>query len=59
MISSLFFTLSGLCFVAMFLPQRSSQARQQLETYYVCDPESHPNSEMEVASPALVGESRG
>ncbi len=57
MISSLCFSLSALCFVAMFLPQRPSRPRQQLETYYVCDPESHPSSETEAALPALAGAS--
>ena len=59
MISPLLFSLSALCFVAMFLPTRPSQARQSLETYYVCDPESYPSPESEVASLAMAGESRG
>ena len=58
MISSLLFSLSALCFVAMFLPTRPSQARQTLETYYVCDPESYPDSDREEASLALAGDAR-
>lgn len=54
MISIVLFSLSALCFLAMFLPQRPSH-RQQLETYYVCDPESLPNRQQEAASTALVG----
>jgi hypothetical protein len=55
MISSLLFSLSALCFVAMLLPKRSSQAGHQLETYYVCDPESFPNSDRNVPSLAMAG----
>jgi hypothetical protein len=54
MISFVMFSLSALCFVAMFLPRRPSKPRQELETYYVCDPESHPNRQEEAASPALA-----
>jgi hypothetical protein len=59
MISSLLFSMSALCFVAMFLPQRPSRPRQSLETYFVCDPESYPSSEKEVALPALAGGTHG
>ncbi len=59
MISSFCFTLSAFCFVAMFLPQRPTRPRQELETYYVCDPESLPTSDREDAELALAGESRG
>jgi hypothetical protein len=58
MISILLFSLSSACFVAMVLPSRPTQAHQTLETYYVCGPESLPNTEMEVALPALAGEPR-
>jgi hypothetical protein len=59
MVSPLLFSLSAACFVAMFLPQRPSRPRQQLETYYVCGTESLPNSESEVGSSALAGASHG
>ena len=59
MISSLLFSMSALCFVAMFVPQRPRQPRPQVETYYVCDPDSRPESQMEFASPAMAGELRG
>ena len=59
MVSSLLFSMSAACFLAMFLPQRPSRPRQQLETYYVCGPESFPNSESEVGPSALAGASYG
>jgi len=55
MVSTLLFSMSALCFAAMLLPRRSSKPCQQLETYYVCDPESHPNPVNEAASPTLLG----
>lgn len=59
MISYLLFSLSALCFVAIILPQRPTRPRQQLETYFVCDPESHQNSENDAALSALAGSPRG
>ena len=59
MVSSLLFAMSAACFVAMFLPQRPSRPCQQLETYYVCGPESYPSTENEVRSSALAGASYG
>lgn len=55
MISSLLFSLSAACLVAMFLPPRPSRPRQELETYYVCDPESLPNRQ-QAGSSVLLGE---
>jgi hypothetical protein len=58
MISSLMFTMSAACFVALFFAPKPRQTCQSLETYYVCGPESHPDSEQNVASLAIAGESR-
>jgi hypothetical protein len=59
MVSPLLFSLSAACFVAMFLPQRPSRPRQELETYYVCGNESLLNPESEVGSSAFSGASYG
>ena len=59
MISSLLLSVSALCFVATYFFERPSQARQplEIETYYVCDPESLPNYERAAALTAMASQS--